>query len=105
MNMNVLDGQTAIETARKTILRRRAYCGAYLNVSSREALQPVLRNGALEAFNEAATDVERERFFTDAPAELAAAFIQSLDDVERIEALNALIALNPEAFLELLEGF
>ncbi|WP_282093072.1 hypothetical protein [Epibacterium ulvae] len=96
--------QSIVEGARKVVLRRRAYCENFLDLKEKFFDASGAGEQAIAEFSDAASDEERARFLTEAPAELAASFVTLLDEKDRIRAIETLRDLDPEAFSKLLEG-
>ncbi len=101
--------QKDIEAARMTLLRRRAYVASIKDVFDLEggvdASISSLDRRFVEDFAGQATDEQRSRFFKEAPAELAAAFVLTVPEADRASVIAMLARFDRELFAKLLEGF
>ena len=101
--------QDDIEAARMTLLRRRAYVATIKDVFDLEggvdvSLVSVDRR-FVDDFAGQASDEQRSRFFREAPAELAAAFVLTMPEAGRASVIAMLARFDRELFAKLLEGF
>ena len=98
--------QDDIEAARMTLLRRRAYVATIKDVFDLEGGVDVrVDRRFVEDFAGQANDEQRSRFFKEAPAELAAAFVLSTPEADRASVIAMMARFDRELFSKLLEGF
>ena len=96
--------QSDIDAARLTLLRRRAYAETIEEAFVSEGYQVSVDRTSVQDFADQATGIQRQNFFSEAPAEIAAAFVLCLPQEDRARLIASLLSFDEVLFTKLFEG-